>query len=269
MSMSEKHGFDSTNRRSVIKATAGLAATTGFSGLANAREGDGGELERIVDAAHRILERTGDQQRYMDFLRNRAPTNWASRSYTIEKSSDDDPSTERIFKSELDITIGIVNDCWSNPSKYYADLSWSYDASWCERPFDYTGLIWDRNWWDLYYPDSYDNSFATSDYVSYKDGTFGGDGPAFEVDDIYADDETNSWSGVYITPIGDYSQTQRRVYGRYTHTWDRVTVESVSVGFSATGPSLSVELSDETKKWQTDSEQDGSTPLYVHQSDAC
>lgn len=267
--MSRERDFDSTDRRSVLKATAGLA-TAGLSGLASAREDGKPELERIVDAAHRILERTGDQERYMEFLDNRASTGWVSRSYTIEKeSADDGPSTRKIDRTDLDITIGIVNDCWSNPSKYYVELSWHYDGGVCELPDDYTGLMWNRNWWDLYYPDSYDNSFVTSDYVTYQDGTFEGDGPGFAVEDVWAESESSNWSGVYITPIGDYSQTQRRVFGRYSHTWYDVTVQSVSVGFSASGPSFSVEVSDETKEWVTDSEKDGSTPLYVYQSDAC
>lgn len=260
---------NSTNRRTVLKATAGLAAMSSVAGVANATRETKTRLERTVDEAHRILEKTGDREKYIDYMAKRTNTTWVNRTYSVPhgSSEDDGPSTEKISRSDLDISIMLSVDCWGDASQYYADLSWSYDSSWTEPPYDYAGLIWDTNWWDLYYDDSYSDSFPTSDYVSYKDGTFTGDGPAFEVDD-YLGYDSYCWGGAYITPIGDYSSTQRRVYGRYSHTWDRVEVQSVSIGFSASGPSLSVSLSDETKEWQTDSEQDGDTPLYVHQNDA-
>lgn len=264
--MSEDTNNDLTNRRNVLKATAGLAAMSSVAGVANAERKTKTRLERTVDEAHRILEKTGDRQRYIDFMTKRANTAWVNKTYRVPQPSDD-PSTDKISRSDLDVTMLLSVDCYGDPSQYYADISWGYDSIWTADPYDYAGLIWDANWWDLYYDDSYSQSFPTSDYVTYKDGTFTGDGPAFEVDD-FAGYDSYCWGGAYITPIGDYSSTQRRVYGRYSHTWNSVTVESVSIGFSASGPSLAVTLSDETKEWQTDSEQDGDTPLYVHQNDA-
>lgn len=261
-----RDSIDPASRRNVLRATAGLATLSGVTGLGGARPDSRDRLEQVVDEAHRILERTGDREKYFQHFARHTNATWVTRTYTVDKG-DDGPSTEKIDRSDLDISMLMSVDCYGDPDKYYVDLSWSYDSIYTENPEDFAALIWDHNWWDLYYPDSYSESFSTSDYVTYKEGTFAGDGPAFAVDDWNGYDDY-LWCGAYITPLGDYSSTQRRVYGRYTHTWSSVEVESVSVGMSTTGPSLSVSLSDNTKKWQTDTEQDGDTPLYLHQNDA-
>lgn len=263
--MSRDNGNSSTNRRNVLKATAGLVTVPGVTGIGGAVTDTRTRLERVVDEGHRILEQTGDRQKYLDHFDKRTNANWIKRTYTIRK--DDDASTEEIDRSDLDISMLMSVDCYGDPDQYYVDLAWNYDYWYTENPADFTGLIWDHNWWDLYYPDSYGESLSTSDYVNYEEGTFAGQGPVFGVDDLNGNG-SSLWCGAYITPIGDYSSTQRRVYGRYTHTWDRVEVESVSVGMSRSGPSLSVTLSDNTKKWQTDTEQDGDSPLYLQQNDA-
>lgn len=259
--MSRENGDSSTSRRNVLKATTGLVTMPGVAGISGAVTDTRTRLERIVDEAHRILEVTGDREKYLDYLAEQANASWIARSYTVQK---DDASSEKIDMGDLDISLAITGGCGDD--LYYVDLAWNYDSFTIERPVDVAALVWDHNWWDLYYPDSYNDSFVTSDHVSYREGTFSGQGPGFNVDAWNANN-SQLYCGAYITPIGDYSSTQRRVYARYTHTWDQVEITSVGVSMSASGASLSVTLSNNTKKWQTDSEQDGDTPLYVHQND--
>lgn len=235
---------------------------SGIAGIGSAVTDARTRLERVVDEAHRILEQTGDREKYLNYLDERTNASWITQTFTIQE--DDGVSGEEIDRGDLDISIVITGGCGDD--MYYVDMAWSYDSVLTENPDDVAALIWDHNWWDLYYPDSYNDSFVTSDHVGYREGTFSGQGPGFNVDDGSGYD-SHLYCGAYITPIGDYSSTQRRVYGRYTHTWDQVEIESVGVGMSISGPSLSVTLSDNNKKWQTDSEQDGDTPLYVHQND--
>lgn len=261
--MSHESRNGSSNRRNVLKATAGLVTMPGIAGLGGAVTDTRTYLERVVDEAHRILEQTGDRQKYLDYFDRRTNASWVTRSYTIRK--DDEVSGEKIDRGDLDISMVMTGGC--SGDLYYVDLAWSYDSIWTERPDDVAALIWDHNWWDLYYPDSYSDSFVTSNHVGYRDATFAGQGPGFNVDDLNGYD-SHLYCGAYITPIGDYSSTQRRVYGRYTHTWDQVEIDSVGVGMSTSGPSLKVTLTNNTKKWQNDTEQDGDTPLYVHQNDS-
>lgn len=235
---------------------------SGIAGIGSAVTDARTRLERVVDEAHRILEQTGDREKYLNYLDERTNASWITQTFTIQE--DDGVSGEEIDRGDLDISIVMTGGCGDD--MYYVDMAWSYDSALTESPDDVAALIWDHNWWDLYYPDSYNDSFVTSDHVGYREGTFSGQGPGFNVDDGSGYD-SHLYCGAYITPIGDYSSTQRRVYGRYTHTWDQVEIESVGVGMSISGPSLSVTLSDNNKKWQTDSEQDGDTPLYVHQND--
>lgn len=260
--MSRENGDNSTNRRKVLKVTAGLATMPGITGLGGAVTETRTRLERIVDEAHRILEQTDDREKYLNFLDKRANADWIRRTYSIQK--DDGVSGEKIDRGELDISMAITGGCGDD--MYYVDLAWNYDSAYTESPDDVAALIWDHNWWDLYYPDSYNDSFRAGDNVSYREGTFSGQGPGFNVED-WAVLDSQIYCGAFITPLGDYSSTQRRVYARYTHTWNQVDIQSVGVGISAAGPALTVTLSDNTKKWQTDSEQDGDTPLYVHQND--
>jgi len=214
---------DETTRRSYLK-TAGALGVAGLAPtVARAQTKPTDEFERTIEQSLRVKEKTGSVQKWQNFLRNRNfSVDSVSHRYSLpaKSSGSDGISTQHWYRDELDITITITGQ-YQCPDEYYVDLSWSYinDTSdnhvGGELPTDIAGLYWDPNWWDLTAKDL-SQSTATSSYVSYRDGSFDGNGPAFNVDDlsIYADDETALYyCGAYLVPLGDYSKDQRRVYG--------------------------------------------------------
>jgi hypothetical protein len=268
--MSRRPGADGIGRRTYLRTAAtGLAGTAGFASTAAGKR-DGKE---IVEQSLRVKDATNSIDRWHEYLRDRG-FGVASDSHRFAIDVDG-PSTDH-YKDQkfLDITITLSIDC-SYDGTYYTDLSWTYeeDGAWLHDaagapPVDIAGIGYHIDWWDL---ESYTISETTSmsEYVSYRDGTADGTGPGFEMDDdamsYYGDDDDIHWCGLYIEPIGDYDSDERRLQGGYTHTWKEVTIDSVSVSYPG---GVSVSVSDETKSWDTDTEQDGDTLLRLRQSDA-
>lgn len=114
---------------------------------------------------------------------------------------------------------------------------------------------------------------STSTYVGYSDGSYGGNGPGYWVNDnnifLYDDEDERQHCGVFLHPIGDYEDNERQIFGEYTHTWNDTDVEldSVSVSYPR-GISLSWSSSTTTEEWTTDTEDDSNTFLKMKQSEA-
>lgn len=263
-------GKDRFDRRSYLKA-AGALSFAGIPSVAQAKSKS--DFRRTIEHSLRVKEATNSIDKWHAFLRQRGiDVRSMTRRYQMPAKNSGEIGTQHWYPDELDITITIsASGCTGD--EYYVDLTWSYinDTSdghvGGELPVDIAGLYWDPNWWDLTSNDT-SQSLTSSDYVWYRDGSFDGDGPAFNVDDlsIYAHDETDIWyCGAYLIPLGDYTASERRVYAEYSHTWNDVSIDSVSVSYPA---GLSVSVSNETYEWTTDTEKDGSTLLYVHQNDA-
>lgn len=265
---------DSTNdgidRRRFLKTSGATAVTgLGFTSMARAR---GPSSREVVEQSLRLKEATNDIDKWKEYLRNQG-FSVASDSHTYEiPKSTDGVSTQEVNTDELHIDISLSYDC---EDVYYADLSWQYvddTDDWHtpigDVPYDGAGIGFDSDWWDLH---SYtiSDTTETSQYVSYRDGTADGTGPAFNVDDDqkYHDDNWDSveYCGLYLDPIGDYSYDERRLQGGYGHTWENISVESISVGFPW---AISVTVTDETYRWETDTEEDEDTLLRLAQSDA-
>lgn len=259
------------NRRSYLKSLSAIGGAGMLSSPVLARQEPG--FKRIIEQSLQVKESTNSIEKWHSFLENHGiDVQSRAQRYNLPGKSGGDVGTQHWYPEELDVTITIsAPGCTGD--EYYADLSWSYinDTSDShvggEYPYDIAGLYWNSDWWDLTSTDT-NQSLTASSNVWYRDGTFSGDGPAFNVDDpaIYAADETDIWyCGAYLVPLGNYTASERRVYGEYTHTWSNVSITGVSVSYP---PGLSVSLSNETYKWNTDTEDDGSTLLYVHQNDA-
>lgn len=267
-----------SRRKFLAAAGSGVGAVLTASGAVRARN-DREEFRRVIEQSHRVREKTGSQQRWYEFLRNRGLTGTTTH-YTYQlpaKASSDGVSTQEIqSETELNIWLTLWYNCETD--EYYAEQNWTYDdsadgCSYCSDgapPVDVTGFGWDYQWWDLAsYSISEATTTSSNGYVSVDEDSFDGTGPAFRVndEDIWWDgNEGNTfYGGCYIVPVGDATEDERRIQGSYTHTWNSIEITGISVSFPA---GVSVSVSDTTYTWRTTTENDQDTLLRVKQSGA-
>lgn len=262
---------DRFSRRSFLKTASALGVAGMVPSVARAESKS--DFRRTIEQSLRVKEATNSIEKWHAFLRHRGiDVQSTTRRYQLPMEDEGEVGVQHWYPDELDISITIsAPGCTGD--EYYVDLTWSYinntgdNHVGGEIPLDIAGLYWDPNWWDLTSKDT-SQSFTSSNYVSYRDGSFDGDGPAFNVDDlsIYGHDETDTWyCGAYLVPLGDFTTSERRVYGEYCHTWSNVEITNVSVSYPA---GVSVSVDNVNHRWYTDTEKGGSPLLYVHQNDA-
>lgn len=259
------------SRRKLLKSTGVALGATALPATASATPGPKSKFERTIEQSHHVKDKTGSMDKWRQFLRNRGiSVASVNQRYSL---SDDGPSTDHYKDSKyLDITMSLSVDCYSN---YYADLTWTYeeDGAWLHDaqgapPLDAAGISYNQDWWNLT-DDTISGTTSMSEYVSYADGSYGGNGPGFEMDDnsmsYNGDDGNLHWGGVFLQAIGDFDSNERQVFGDYVHTWKEGKLERVTVSYPG---GISVDLAPETESWKTDTEKDGDQLLKVKQSEA-
>lgn len=237
----------SRTRRGVLKGIG--AASIGVAGLATT-----GSVSAATDT---------DAQKYDRSLELRAENNWtveqwhthlaeenidfnsASDTYVAEQDSSSGPtvSPDNLARDELK-TITTYSDLGSYSS---IEVDWRHNTGdleeFGEGPPDFVGLsfsgsdyerTFDRNEWVYYDPENVaDPQFAdTKDpdggaSARYKDGV---------------DTDASGYFGVYVEP---QHGGQKVIELDYVHTFNFVTVDSVSIGPAG----LVVGLSNNTKRW--------------------
>ncbi|MFC6731692.1 hypothetical protein [Haladaptatus sp. GCM10025893] len=169
--------------------------------------------------------------------------------------------------NDLDISCYLWHNC--PKGEYYAELIWTYNWEWDDsgqKPNDRVGIGYENQWWDF---ESYNVSETTetSTYVTPNENEFG-DGPSFEVDDYYIGwdgaENDQHWAGVYLEPVGNYTSDERRIQGGYSHIWNNVSIDSVSIGYPW---GVSVSVSDSRYEWRTTTDDSGNL-LRVRQEDS-
>ena len=283
-----EEGDGRMNRRKVLATGVSIACglSIGTNGVVSRAESDINKkkFKKTIQSSLVYREATQSRKKWEDYL-EKHDISIHSNSYSFNKQNSGDGSGGKFTRtqelsgqSDLDITMGLAEDKNKN---YYADLEWSYDAAeWGgdsgEKPRDGVGILYDKNWWNLLYDSISKTTETTSkqQYVEYEDGSYDGNGPGFTVDDFDMERDNDMqggpyYAGVYLEPIGDYSEEQRQVYGEYLHNWNESTsVTSMSVSYPSGGISLSYEEEENVKEWKTDTEKDGDTLLKVKQEEA-
>lgn len=166
----------------------------------------------------------------------------------------------------LDFTL--YHDIYGN---YNIDMYWTYDSEkWTGgggySPHDGLGLYFDPQQWDFEFDTLTGTSYTSNkDIVSVEDDSIY-DGLPFSVYDAGTGDDTAYWAGIYITPVGDYSPSERYVYGEYLHTWNvDYTNYSMSVSYPG-GVSMSFDTSETVITEPTGTEGDGNTLMKLNQN---
>lgn len=156
---------------------------------------------------------------------------------------------------------------------YTIDMFWHFDSETIiseggYTPVDALGLYFNPIHWD-YESDTLSGTTYTSNkgIVTVEDDNIE-DGLPFVVNDGAASDSTSYWAGLNIVPVGNYTSSERYVYGEYVHTWD-VSNASYNVGVSLDkGVTITFDTSETVKSKSTGTEGDGNTMMKINQSQA-
>lgn len=274
-----KKQSNAMSRRSVLSTLASAGGLFGVSTIgvsARNRGRKGRDFKDIVETAKRIRAKTGSMDKFRRYLQHHGISGkYKTHSFSPSRSGGLRPAHIE-DDGALDISIGLVQNCLD----YHGELFWSYNpqsSGWFHTdvgkpPMDGAGIFFESDWWNLDGATTED-ALSTSYWVGYQDGSNGGDGPGFWVNDnnifLYEDEGDRHYCGVYLTPTGNYDENERAIHGEYTHTWNDTDVELSSIGVSFPwGISLSWSESNSVKQWTTDTEDDSSTFLSIKQSEA-
>ena len=251
----------------MLKSATGLVAVNGVITV-GAADSSNDSFKDHIRTANQILESDEysreDREKYL----NKYNITGEGDRHTFvvdkkEESKEGELSTQSFAKYHLDIEVRLWSNC--PDGDYYAELIWEYDWPYHqgEMPRDRVAIGYENQWWDL---ESYSirETTETSTYVSPKEEEFG-DGPCFTARDEYGDNQNQHYAGAYIEPVGNYGTRERRIQGAYTHVWNDISIESVSVGYPL---GISVSVSDEDYKWRTRTERHGDELLRIAQADA-
>lgn len=263
---------DSLDRRTVLKMSGVSLAGIGVSTSGTLAAGED-EFKRKIEESQRVKQSTQDVYRWLDYLETKGIYgDTVQRRYTIRKGDVDDSSSgagskyartmgDQHEEEDLVINISLVYDC--SREDYYAELTWRYndnngDSDIGQDPLDGVGMHYKESWWKLRYNNIYDTTSTSTDVAPEDDWGFDFEGPGYSMDDYSARNDMEDrqyYAGVYIVPRDeDVDPEDREIQGKYTHTWEEVEIESVSVSYPA---GLSVSVSNDDKKWTTKYNGDG------------
>lgn len=259
------------NRREVLKNT-GLSVA-GIAGIPTVSRATGRDRQKLIDQAFHILQKTGSIEKQHKFLRNHGfATSYNRQVYKMPVGSrSSEMGTLAYDVADLEIAISIFKDCLSS-GVYTVEQEWTYHINdrteeYGAIPVDITGIGWREGHWNFNSKDISETTYSTN-YVSYRDGSQSeGPGIAFNMDDeqSFEDYNADKWHrfGVYLKPAGDHDPRDRIVTGSYTHTWASVGINGISIDYGG----VSVDVSNDTNSWRTDTTRDG-VMLRVNQSEA-
>jgi len=256
---------NSYTRRTAIKLAAATGVLGGFPIIGGANDQES-EFEDHIRRSYELLRSGATHEARKRFLEARGLSVYETRHTFKMPAHADEVGTDSFDSNELDIRLNLIAGCAGG--RYYAENVWEYDwdigGGYGQKPNDRIGIGFETQWW-AYSSSSVSDTTETSSLVQPNESEFG-DGPAFEMNDASVDAEDGRhWAGVYLDPVGDYSSNERRVQGGYSHLWNGVTIENVSVGLPK---GISVAVSNETNEWRTWTEQDNDTMLKAYQEDA-
>lgn len=252
----------------------GVGATALSSPLVGSAAGRAGDARSIYERANEIRTKAG-QRAWKLFLQSQG-IQVASVSTAFNKTEDG------VSIQHYDNVDGSPSDCdiclnfsllWNSFDYHYAiDCSWTYDPEGffnaAEDPYDVLGLYYNAQHWDYDSNNLYDTSYTSNKgVVEVSDDTVE-NGLAFVIEDSISDEDEYYWAGVKIQPTGDYSSSERYVYGEYTHASEADEVNVTPSLSYPGGLSLNYNTSEHVKKESTTTEGDGETLMKLSQSDA-
>lgn len=258
------------NRRTALKATAAIAGISGIPNVVGAVDSSP-DFKDIVRNSYRQLDNGATIEDRDEYLRDHGFNVHSNKKVVTidryigdsseEEVGPDSIGTESFTKDEIQFSSSIIRE---NSGHYHAGFEWKYE--WDDGtgfvPKDRVGLGFESQWWDWGFDNIYSTT-ETSDNVSVDEGNFGA-GAAFTVKDENGDPGDYEWAGVYVEPVGDYGESERRIQPSYVHLWNHVQITGISVGWPA---GISVDVTTTESKWKAITDQDGDF-LQVSQEDA-
>lgn len=241
-------------RRQFIKRASASGVALSVPGIAGAQQTNetGRSFDDVYNQARKIRKRTSDHNKFVQYLRNHgANVSTVRNEYRVPSQAPKGGMSTQAFERDelvLDITMTVYHDC--ETVDYYADLYWTWDADFGDGEGDGSGgepsrdlprVSWNNDHFD--YLSNYTSDSRTSYYNA------GGNFCAwkFEDDGVSGDPPYDASAGVKIDPLK--TDQTRRIYGKYTHTYQETEVCGASAANDGTW-SISYCLND--KKWHSD-----------------
>lgn len=216
-----------------------------YEAALRAREKAGGDLETFRRVLYSQEAKTATDQVQFSGV-------WAEQQT-------DGPSTQKLDRADCTLDMTMTSYDGGHP---WADLNWTIEIGFTlsdndggERPDDFAGLTFEPRDYDYVSGSAYGSSLVETRKSGYK-------GAILEWPDVPCDEyqeegascppdvgttvTIDAYAGIQVKPDETSDPTYRKVYGDFQHTYSEVTVDSV--GFDTAGE-ITVNLSDETKKW--------------------
>lgn len=268
---SEAGNGDSIRRRRFL---GGVGATVLSSPLVGSAAADEPDAMAMRERANRIRRKAG-QRAWKKFLRSQGFALTSTKvGMKLNEGGVGTHGFDNVDGSSSDCDICLDFSLYVGYSGVYSiDMFWQFDSEkWVGgggyAPVDALGLYFDPQQWNYESNSLSDTTYTSGDGIVTVEDDSINDGLPFVVDDVAADDGTYYWAGLNIVPVGNYTSSERYVYGEYVHTWN-VTETNYSVGASyPAGVSISFDTTETVKKESTGTEGDGDTMMILNQSDA-
>lgn len=240
--MSENRKSNTSRRRKVLKTVGSVFAASSFGSGAVAAGGTRSEKEDErrryealsnmrdkgvgIDQFHRILEKNG-------FKVVSSTTN--AYNVSFQHGSGGQVGTMQYPKDALTVTVSHYLGQYSK----YCDIDWTVNTGGFnggEDPADNFTLGWTENQYLF-------DGETHSDNSSLRNRDAEGAVWSWRDADYYTDGGVSGYGTAYLDDQGDCNK--RHYYGTFEHTWQEVSINSISFGGS-----VNIVYSDETKRWK-------------------
>lgn len=237
-----------SNRRSFIKATAGIAATVGVPAMMGSVTAEQTpEHEKRYKEALAARENSGDTEDFRKELQKTGGQVASSDKHIqIERENPDGPTTDAVTHDDVELRTTMTKypedeNEWEY-SVVYVDLDFDVEFTLRDgdKPHDPVGLGWEEREYD------YDDFHYSSDSINW--GGYNKHGVSF----LYRDEDDDCHCEQTGRQVGTRAQIEegdpysRHVNVTYWHTFHNTTLSDVTIDQSG---NISFTLSDEEKKW--------------------
>jgi len=276
-----------TSRRGFLGTVGAIGATVGLPAVVGKQ--DELTFEEKIERANRVRQEHNSRDAWKEYLLDRGVTG-SSDQYTLG-GDDGPSIQRYHDESEIDVEINLTFDVElrENQRKYYGELNWQFHwggkevEKWCpdnqcrakaksrgEPPRDIVGIGFSKDHWDTQVRNIYSYTNASNHVEVEKESVTGrgeNGGVAFAMHDQaanegggYEDDGQKFYTippsetffcGIFLEPVGEYTESQRWIQGDYHHIWGGLGIDSVSIG---AGISTSLEFSTEEMKIATNND---------------
>lgn len=183
------------------------------------------DFEEIIERAHHLREKTGSQERFLQYLRNQGLVVANRRThYKVPAQGTDGFTTQQLDENDLTTDITLVYQYFQcSLEDIYTEYHWTWDldSGFGELPNDHVSMGWPLDHYN------YESEYH-GERVSHVDAHADGGGSAWSYDDTPSGgfskgDSHSSYAGCYLTE--ESTNEDRHIGAKYRHTYQEGDLE--------------------------------------------